>query len=109
MSLSASQLRSASGCLVGQPRHRPAFTLLELILALSMVAVLAGSLFGMLRIGMQAQATAERAVAPSRTASVAFDFLRADFEAVMPPNSNSKLRPSFIGQVGNDDRGHECD
>lgn len=69
-------------------RHaaRAAFTLLELVIAMAMVAILAVSLYASLRIAFKAQASAEAAVEPSRTAELAMDFIRNDLQNAMPPH-----------------------
>jgi type II secretion system protein J len=87
--------------------RRGGFTLLELIVAMAMVAILATSLYASLRIAFRAQASAERAIEPVRTASVALDLIRADLENAIPPGD--VLAGSFVGTDGTDDRGLDGD
>lgn len=65
--------------------NRRGFTLLELIVALAMVAVIASSLYAAVRVAYKAQASAEAAVEPARVADVTFMMLRADIENAIPP------------------------
>ena len=70
-------------------RRRPTygFTLLELLVAMTIAAVVAGSLFAGLRIAFRAQESAEAAVEPARTAELAMSLLRPDFESAVPPTA----------------------
>jgi type II secretion system protein J len=65
------------------------FTLLELILAMTMVVVLSASLYATLNIAIRAKRAAERAVRPVRIASIVSDILTKDFEAVVMPSAAS--------------------
>ena len=67
------------------PRAKTAFTLMEMILAMAMVAMLAGSLFMSLTIAFKARESAQAAVAPMRSAAITMDLIRQDFESVPPP------------------------
>lgn len=64
--------------------HPSAFTLLELLVALAMSGIIAGSLYSALRIGFRARVSAEATVEPVRTAELATALLRADFESALP-------------------------
>ena len=66
-------------------RRRAGFTLLELLVAMSIAAVIAGSLYAALRIGFRAESSAESAVEPARTAELAMGLLRPDFESAVAP------------------------
>jgi type II secretory pathway component PulJ len=84
------------------PRHCPrrrAFSLLELILALGMVAMLSVTLYMSLNIAIRAKERSIANVAPIRTALLAADIVRQDFESVLPPNQQTSLTLSgpFIG------------
>jgi type II secretion system protein J len=90
--------------------RRRAFTLIELIVAMAMVAILAMGLYASLQIAFRAQRSGEAAVEPSRTAQIAFELLQQDIENAMQPN------PALIGMAGNfeatqstDSRGREDD
>jgi type II secretion system protein J len=80
-------------------RRRRAFSLLELILALAMVAMLSVTLYMSLNIAVRARERATANVAPVRTALLAADIVRQDFESVLPPNQQTTLTLSgpFIG------------
>jgi prepilin-type N-terminal cleavage/methylation domain-containing protein len=66
------------------------FTLLEVVLALGMVAVLAVSLYTSLHIAFGAQSSADAALEPPRTAELALDFIQNDFQNSLPPNTNGQ-------------------
>ena len=76
-------------------RRRSAFTLLELILALGMVAMLALTLYLGLTVTVRARERALSSVAPVRTALVAADLIRQDLESVLP--CKQLLAGPFIG------------
>jgi type II secretion system protein J len=84
-----------------------AFTLLELILALAISAILAVSLYAAMRAAFQAKASAENAVEPARTAELALDYLGTDFQCAMPPTGI--LAGAFEGTDAQDDRGRDND
>ncbi len=86
---------------------RAGFTLIELVIAMSMVAILAMSLYASLRTAFHAQASAENALEPSRTAELAIQFLREDLQDAVPPTGI--LAGAFIGTAGQDDRGRASD
>jgi prepilin-type N-terminal cleavage/methylation domain-containing protein len=73
----------------------PAFTLLELLVALAMAGIIAASLYSGLRIGFRARASAETAVEPIRTAELGTALLRADFESALP--ARGTLAGPFVG------------
>lgn len=80
-------------------QHRPlgrtaGFTLLELLTALAITAMISVTLFACLRIAFKARSAVEIGLEPTRTADLAFDFLRADFESVLP--ASGTLAGPFI-------------
>jgi prepilin-type N-terminal cleavage/methylation domain-containing protein len=108
------------------------FTLLELLVALAMVAIVAVSMYSSLRVAFKAKAGAEISVAPGRISEQAMEFLRADIVCAMAPTANSigyaststataaptasqsstiplSLAGSFIGSDSKDNRGHDGD
>jgi prepilin-type N-terminal cleavage/methylation domain-containing protein len=87
--------------------NRAGFTLIELVTALLMVAMLAGSIYASLRVSFRAQAAAEAAVEPARTADVAMEMLREDIQNAMPPTSD--LAIWFGGTDESDSRGSAAD
>jgi general secretion pathway protein J len=89
---------------------RRGFTLVELMLALMIVAVLAPILYSSLRVGFAEKAQAEQAVEPQRTASMALDWIAMDLgSALQPSTASSSLEGSFEGTDGQDDRGCDAD
>jgi len=95
---------------------RRGFTLIELIVAMSIVAIMAVSLYASVRIAFKAQDAAERAIEPSRTAELAMEFIRLDLDNATPPAGNNgqialatgKLRGDFMGSDGTDNN-HDSD
>ena len=92
-----------------EPGHsRPgaaAFTLLEMILAMAMVAMLSGALYMSLTIAFKARESAQANIAPVRTATIAMDLLRQDLESVPAPGpaeDTAALAGPFVGglQIG---------
>src|SRR4051794_37504768 len=78
-----------------RPRPRRGFTLIELLMAMTMTAIIAGSLYAALRIGFRAESAAEAAVEPVRTAELSMSLLRPDFESAVAPSG--VLRGAFTG------------
>ncbi|MGD0464133.1 MAG: type II secretion system protein GspJ [Tepidisphaeraceae bacterium] len=86
------------------------FTLIELVIALAMVAVIAGSLAESLWIAYHATQRTEAAVAPSRQAAIAMDYLSSDLQnALQTGTTATTLIGNFEGTQAQDDRGHEAD
>lgn len=85
-------------------RSQSGFTLLELLVALAMSAVLALVLYTSLRIGFRARDGAVATLRPVRAASVAMEMLRKDLENAMPvsvavaPDDSGQYSEMFIGQ-----------
>jgi prepilin-type N-terminal cleavage/methylation domain-containing protein len=86
---------------------RRAFTLLELLVALAMAGIIAGSLYSALRIGFRARTSAEAGVEPVRTAELATALLRSDFESALP--ATGTLAGPFVGVDGTGDGGLAAD
>jgi type II secretion system protein J len=91
---------------IAKPRRR-GFTLLELLVAMAMVAILAVSLFASIQITFRAQKRAEAAVEPARTAQLAMEMIGQDITNSFAPDG--QLGGTFEGTTGTDDRGHEAD
>jgi prepilin-type N-terminal cleavage/methylation domain-containing protein len=79
-----------------QGARRAGFTLLELILALSMVAILSLTLYAALTVTVRAKERAFATVAPVRTSLLAADIIRQDLESVLP--CKQLLAGPFVGQ-----------
>ncbi len=91
----------------GSRHARRGFTLLELVVAMGMVAVLAFSLYASMRIAFRARDSAESSLEPVRTAELAFEFLRQDLNNAIPPGG--VLAGSFIGADSQSDEGRSGD
>lgn len=87
--------------------ERNAFTLLELLLALSIAAVLAVSLLSSLHIAFKARRSAEASLRPTQRAEVALAMVCNDLEAALPPRGI--FAGSFSGSRWADDRGQSGD
>jgi type II secretion system protein J len=88
--------------------HRSGFTLLELLISMTIVAVLAVLLASSLAIAFKTRSVAEKSVETSRSAEMVMEFLRADLQCALPP-SRGKFAGSFSGTDGTDERGNEAD
>jgi type II secretion system protein J len=75
--------------------HRRAFSMMELLLALAMVAALMLSLYASVRVAVRARRSAGAAVAPVRAATIAMDMICRDLESVPPPKGI--LAGPFLG------------
>jgi hypothetical protein len=81
--------------------------MLELMLATTLIALLAASLYASLRIGMKAGQGALAAVDPTRRLTLAMDLIAQDFQAAAVPNGT--LAGSFEGQDNGDGTGLNSD
>ena len=86
---------------------RKGFTLLEILVAATMTALLAGSLYATLYTSFRARAGAERAVANFRGAELAADFICAELRSAVVPNGI--LAGTFMGTDGTGVAGCESD
>jgi prepilin-type N-terminal cleavage/methylation domain-containing protein len=68
--------------------RRPGFTLLELLLAMAMSAIIAGSLATTLFVAYRARNAAERTIDASHTTDAISDVLKRDLANAMPPTPN---------------------
>jgi len=80
--------------------RRPAFTLVEVILAMAVMLLLAGSLYAAMHAGFRARARAETLLAPFDAASAALDAMDRDFQCAPPPRGI--LAGVFVGTDGQD-------
>jgi len=86
---------------MNSPGRQPgAFTLLELLVAMAMTAVLAGSLYATLHVAFKARRTATAAVEQMRKAELAVELIRADLESAVVPKGI--LAGAFLGQDATD-------
>jgi type II secretion system protein J len=72
------------------------FTLLELILALALVAMLAGTLYESMTVAFKAKSSAEAAVTPARTCAIVSDLIAQDLQSCLPPKSNPTNNPNIL-------------
>ncbi|HNS49127.1 MAG TPA: GspJ family type II secretion system protein [bacterium] len=80
------------------PCRNKGFTLLEMLLAMTMTALLASSLYASLRIGFRAREQSEKSLEPFRAAANAFDIMRRDLQSTPPPRGI--LAGPFLGLDG---------
>lgn len=86
-------------------RNNDAFTLLEMIAAIVLIAALIGAMYTSLFAGYRARVAAERRIKPARDASMALSLIKADMDAVMRPRG--VLAAEFIGEYTRDEFGIE--
>lgn len=84
-----------------------AFTLLEMLVATALVAVLAGSLYASLSIAFNARRSALAAVEPVRKARLALELVGEDIRSAVVPKG--VLAGPFLGDDGQDARGRQSD
>lgn len=90
-----------------RPSNPRAFTLLEVLLATAMMAVLAASLYASLAIAFKARRSAFAAVDPVRTCALALDLVSDDLRSALIPNG--VLAGAFLGQPAFDASGRNAD
>ncbi len=74
----------------------PAFTLLEMLVALALVSVVTLSLYSSLRTGFNARDSARTTIEPLQAAAAAIALLRYDIESALPPTG--LLAGEFVGE-----------
>ncbi|HUU11374.1 MAG TPA: type II secretion system protein GspJ [Phycisphaerae bacterium] len=84
-----------------------AFTLLEMLVAAAITAVLAGSLYATLHIAFTARRSATRAVEEIRQVELALEWLRADVQAAVVPSGI--LAGPFVGEASTGASGRAAD
>ncbi len=96
------------------PRHpgsfrgqRSAFTLLELLAAMSLMVVVSSCLYTTLYTGFRAYRTAQAAVDPTAAAINVIELLKQDITGVLPPGSH--LAGAFIGTDSGGIKGVDAD
>ena len=78
-------------------RQYEGFTLLELLVAMTLMVVVASCLYTALHTGFRAYRSALLAVEPTSQAINAIELIKQDLQGVLPPESNG-LAVSFIGE-----------
>ena len=89
------------------PIRRSGFTLLELIVALGLTAILALSLFSSLYAAFKAKESSDRAVKELETGEIAMEMIRHDFDCVQP--QRGIFAGPFEGVDNTDPRGNPGD
>jgi type II secretion system protein J len=74
------------------------FTLLELLVAIAILGIIAGTLYATLFAATRAQRSARSSVEPSRAAALTLEYLRQDLDGAMRPNG--VLAGAFTGSSG---------
>jgi len=72
------------------------FTLLEMLAAMAMIAIVAGFLYTSLNTGFKAKKQTERILAPMKAAALAFSIMGCDLQSALPPRGI--LAGPFLGQ-----------
>jgi len=88
-------------------KNKSGFTFLEMLLAMGMMSILAGSLYASLHIAFRTRDSAEAQLDPVRTAQLAIELLRQDIESALPPTGI--LAGEFIGTDATDELGRDAD
>jgi type II secretion system protein J len=89
------------------PQSRPGFTLLELLVAMTMMMAVAACLYAALSTGFRAYRGAQSAVEPTFQAINAIDLLKEDISGVLPPGDG--LAGAFIGSDAQGAKGVDSD
>ena len=89
------------------PSTRSAFTLLELIVAMSLMVVVSSCLYTALYTGFRAYRSAQAAVDPTSAAINVIELLKQDIGGVLPPGGT--LAGSFIGTDSGGLKGVDAD
>jgi len=88
-------------------RQSRGFTLLEMIVATGMTAVLAGSFYATLHTAFKARRSVTTALEPVRKVELAMELLREDLQSAMVPRG--LLAGPLLGEDGVDDSGRADD
>jgi prepilin-type N-terminal cleavage/methylation domain-containing protein len=92
---------------IRNPKSTSAFTLLELMVAMSLMVVVASCLYTALYTGFRAYRSAQAAVDPTSLAMNAIELLKQDISGVLPPGSH--LAGAFIGTDSGGIKGVDTD
>jgi type II secretion system protein J len=88
-------------------RNRYAFTFLELLVAMTLMNILAVSLYASLYIGFKARRSSSMAIQPVRAAQIAIELIKQDITAALPPTGI--LAGEFLGHNDKTADSHDCD
>jgi type II secretion system protein J len=84
-----------------------AFTLIELLIAMTMMSIIAVSLYTSMSIGFKARERAERVVEKGRAAEIAIELIKGMVGSALIPNG--VLAGEFKGTNETDEKGYEAD
>ena len=83
--------------MMNRPLRQPrGFTLLELIVAMTMITVISAALYSSLNAAVRGRRAAERAVTPIRAASIALNIIERDLASVMLPHPETLVVDSQV-------------
>jgi type II secretion system protein J len=85
---------------------RSGFTVVELLVAMAMSAILTGVLYESLSTAFKAQSAATSSLDSSRTAALAMDLLANDIQNTLQPTATSVLAGTFEGTTTTDSHGN---
>jgi general secretion pathway protein J len=100
------KVRLEADMAAARPDNR-GFTLLELLIAMTMMTVIAASLYASMSIGFKARESAERVVEKGRAAEIAVEAIKGMLMSAMVPSG--VLAGSFTGEDGENDGGYSAD
>ena len=83
------------------------FTLLELLIAMTMMTIIAASLYTSMSIGFRARESAEKVVAKGRSVEIAVEMIKGMLASAMDPDGN--LAAEFVGEDDVGDDGYAAD
>jgi len=83
------------------------FTLIELLIAMTMMSIIAASLYTSMSIGFKARESAERVVEKGRAGEIAMELIKGMVSSAMVPNG--VLAGEFKGTSTTDEKGNEAD
>jgi len=83
------------------------FTLLELLIAMTMMSIIAASLYTSMSIGFRARESAEKVVEKGRSAEIAIELIKGMLTSSLVPNGI--LAGEFKGEDEQDEYGYDAD
>lgn len=84
-----------------------AFTLLELLVAMTMMSIIATSLYASLSIGFKAKESSENSIDAKRSARVVMDLLKREIVSALPPKGI--MAGKFVGTDSRNESGNDMD
>lgn len=87
--------------------NKMGFTLLELLVAMTMMSIIASSLYASLSIGFKAKESSESSIEEKRSARIVIDLLKREIVSALPPKG--VLAGKFEGTDNRDSKGNDSD